>query len=358
MIILISCRKEGETPDPSIVDEMYFPAVNSDEWGTASPESVNWNAEAVNNLYDALYQNGTRAFILLKNGRIVLEKYWGKNVTNTAPFDKDTFWYWASAGKTLTAFLIGIAQQDGDLNIDHKTSDYLGNNWSSLAADKEELILIRHQLTMTTGLDYEVADPDCTNPNCLQYKADPGTQWYYHNAPYTLLEKVVSNAVGMSFNEYTDLKIENPIGMIGTWLPLGSNNVYFSTARSAARFGLLLLNKGIWNETTVLGDLDYINALSNSSQTLNPAYGYLTWLNGKSSIVFPGSPTSVNVKLSTSAPDDLFAAVGLNGQFIGVVPSEGLVLVRLGEAPDNASVPVVFHDEMWKKINAVIKKSN
>ena len=354
MVILIGCHKDDDSgPAPGNEINLYFPPGNSAEWEQTSLQSLNWNEEAVNDLYQFLSQNGTRAFIILKDGKLVLENYWGNNVTNTAPFDKDTFWYWASAGKTLTAFLVGMAQQDGDLDINHKTSEYLGSSWTSLSSEKEDLILVRHQLTMTTGLDYEVADPDCTEPDCLQYKADAGTQWYYHNAPYTLLEKVVSNAVGMSFNEFTDIKIENRTGMSGSWIPLGSNNVYWSTARSAARFGLLLLNKGVWDQTTLLSDLNYMNALANSSQPMTPSYGYLTWLNGKSSIVYPGLPNSFNNPLSVNAPPDLFAAIGKNGQFIGVVPGESLVVVRMGEAPDGSLVPVQFHDEMWEKINAI-----
>ena len=59
---------------------------------------------------------------------------------------------------------------------------------------------------MTTGLDYTVPDLDCTEPACLHYKADAGTQWYYHNAPYLLLETVVENASGKTYNQFTDEK--------------------------------------------------------------------------------------------------------------------------------------------------------
>lgn len=208
---------------------------------------------------------------------------------------------------------------------------------------------------MTTGLDYTTGDLDCTDPACLHYKADAGTQWYYHNAPYTLLESVVSAAANKSYQSFTDEKVKSRIGMNGSWLPLGANNVFWSDARSAARFGLLLLGKGNWANDQIMTDQNYFNAMINSSQSLNPSYGYLTWLNGKSSIIFPGIPISFSLPLSANAPTDLFAAMGKNGQFIDVVPSQNLVVIRMGEAPDNSLVPVVFHDNMWKKINAVIK---
>jgi len=75
------------------------------------------------NLFNYLESNKTRAFIVLKEGRIVIEEYFGDNINGTSDFDRNSQWYWASAGKTLTATLVGIAQQDGFLNIENPTSD-------------------------------------------------------------------------------------------------------------------------------------------------------------------------------------------------------------------------------------------
>jgi CubicO group peptidase (beta-lactamase class C family) len=286
----------------------------------------------------------------------VVEEYFGNNIFGTSAFDKNSQWYWASAGKTLTATLVGIAQQEGFLNIEHPTADYLGNSWTSLTASQEQLITIKNHLTMTTGLEYNVADPDCTLPSCLTYKTDPGQQWFYHNAPYTLLEKVVENATNTNYNDYTNQKIKSITGMKGQWISQGYNNVYWSTARDMARFGLLILNHGKWEQTNVLSDENFYRQMVNTSQSLNPSYGYLWWLNGKESIIFPGIPTSFNIPLSEYAPHDLFAGMGKNGQFVEVIPSKNLVVVRMGEAPDGSLVPITFHNEMWKKINLVINK--
>ena len=87
-----------------------------------------------------------------------------------------------------------------------------------------------------------------------------------------------------------------------------------------------------------------------SSQKVNPSYGYLWWLNGKSSITYPTSTLSFNQSLDPFAPKDLFAALGKNGQFLDIVPSENLIIVRFGEAPDSNDVPIKFHREMWQEI--------
>ncbi|MFT4660659.1 MAG: CubicO group peptidase (beta-lactamase class C family) [Patiriisocius sp.] len=355
-LILIGCKKEDETPtpDPITETEMYFPPTDSDDWSSKSPENLNWNIDELENLYDFLEDGQTRAFIILKNGEIVVEKYWGNNIFDTQPFDQNTQWYWASAGKTLTATLTGIAQEEGLLNIDDKSSDYLGSNWSSLPLEKENLITVKHHITMTTGLDYNVTNQNCTEPSCLTYLADAGTQWYYHNAAYTLTQNIITNATGMSYDDYTNQAIESHIGMSGTWFPLDDLVIYWSTARDAARFGLLLLNEGHWGQTPVLNDPDFFHDMTNTSQDLNKSYGYLTWLNGKSSIIFPGLPNSFPFPLSENAPDDCYAAMGKNGQYIDMIPSKGLVIIRMGQAPDESFVPTAFHDEIWQKINAVI----
>lgn len=357
IVLITACGKDEKIPAdiaPHTSTDLYFPPINSTEWKDTTTEQLNWNMENIEPLFDYLSENKTRAFIVLKDGKIVLEKYWGKNILNTSNFDQNAQWYWASAGKSLSSTLIGIAQAEGALNIDEKTSKYLGVGWTSMPKEKEDKIRITHQLTMTTGLDYTVDNTNCTSPECLKYKSDAGQQWFYHNAPYTLLDRVVINATGKDYNEYTQEKIGNKIGLKGKWVALDDLNVYWSSARDAARFGLLLLNKGFWDTEAILKDSVYFNAMTHSSQDLNPSYGYLTWLNGKSSIVLPSLPTSFNTSFAPVAPLDLFAAMGKNGQFIDVVPSKNMVVVRLGEAPDNFLVPTTFHNSMWEKIMTII----
>lgn len=353
LLMLAGCKKQDDPPSGS---KLYFPPVDGNEWKTINPESLKWKTDELNNLYSFLSENGTRAFIILRDGKIVVEQYWGNNILNTAPFDESSVWYWASAGKTITSFLTGIAQQEGLLSINDRTSDYLGMGWTSAPLLKENLITIRHQLTMTTGLDYNVADLDCTNPSCLLYKADAGTQWYYHNAPYTLLEDVIAEAAGTTYNSFTDSRLETKTGMNGTWLLSGDyNNVYYSTARDAARFGLLMLNKGAWGDDQILSDTTYFKDMINTSQELNLSYGYLLWLNGKSSVIYPGLTSPVGISVAPAAPADMYAAMGKNGQFVNILPSLNMVVVRMGEAPGTSLVPVTFHNEMWQKIMAVIQ---
>jgi CubicO group peptidase (beta-lactamase class C family) len=332
--------------------QLYFPPLSSGDWEMTSPASLGWCEEKTDTLYSFLESNNTKAFMVLKDGKIVLEKYFGT-------FKPDSLWYWASAGKTLTATLAGIAVEEGFLSLDLPVSDYLGAGWSMCPPEKEILIHVRNQITMTSGLNDAVTDPDCTSPECLQYLADAGTRWAYHNAPYTLLEEVIPAATGLDFNAYFNSRIRNKTGMNGLWISLGYNHIYFSSARSMARFGLLLLAEGKWDSQPVLSDTSFFMAMVNSSQTMNRSYGYLTWLNGKASYMLPQSQFVFPGFLCPDAPEDMFSAMGKNGQIVNVVPSEGLVVIRMGNAPDNQyEIPNVFNNLIWQQLNNVICSSS
>ncbi len=351
-LFLVSCNK-GTAPQNTfpVTEKLYFPPVSGNEWQIVSPASLGWNETELSNLYTYLQSKDTKAFIILKNGKIAVEKYFGN-------FTADSIWYWASAGKTMTAFLTGIAQQEGYININNRTSQYLGAGWTSELPEKENLITVKNQLTMTTGLDDGVADADCTLPDCLVYKADAGARWAYHNAAYTLLDKVIENATGLPYNNYFRQKVKDKTGMTGLWLKTQAyDNIYYSNVRSMARFGLLLLNKGRWDNTPVLNDTGYFNNQVNTSQDLNLSYGYLTWLNGKSSYRVPTSQLVLPGSLIPDAPADMYAALGKNDQKMYVVPSGQLVVIRMGNSAGGFQPALSgFDNELWQRLETIIRK--
>lgn len=351
-ILILGCSKDDNNEEPKAdpdakPENLYFPPNGSDAWETISLEELEWNTAAEQPLYDFLESKDTKAFLVLKDGKIAMEKYFGS-------FTKDSLWYWASAGKTLTAFTVGIAQEQGFLNIEDETSDYLGVGWTSATLEQENAITVRHQLTMSSGLNALFFD--CVTPGCLQYKNDAGTQWAYHNGPYTLLQSVVANASGTAWDSYYGLELRNKIGMNGIWVPSGNRSVYFSNARSMARFGMLNLNDGKWDADTILSDMDYLDAMKNTSQDLNKSYGYLWWLNGRESHMGTGSQEVFDGWLIPNAPEDTYAGLGKDDQKLYIVPSKNLVVVRMGEdAGESQLGPSSFDNELWGKINAVIK---
>lgn len=327
---------------------LYFPPLNNAApWDTASPASLGWCLNEIDTLYNYLQEQDTKGFIVLKDGKMVLEKYFGT-------FTKDSLWYWASAGKTITSFLVGQAQEEGYLSINDTSSKYLGAGWTNCTAAQESNITIRHQLTMTTGLDDGVPDNHCTIDSCLNYLAEPDTRWAYHNAPYTLLESILTNATGTSINAYTQSVLKAKTGMTGSWFFVGYDNVFFSKVRSMARFGLLIQNNCIWNTDTLLHDNTYVSQMTNTSQNLNESYGYLWWLNGKPTYMLPTLQFVFQGSYAPDAPADMFSGLGKNGQIVSISKSKGLVVVRMGNQVSGAEVTTELCNGIWKRLNAIM----
>ncbi|SHH37403.1 serine hydrolase domain-containing protein [Flavobacterium defluvii] len=343
-LLFISCSKDSTEPDPTPApsETMYFPPLTGTTWETRSIADLKWNQSAVQPLLDYLELKHSKSFIILVNGRIVLENYFNGHSATTN-------WYWASAGKTLTSTVTGIAQQENLLNINNKVSQYIGTGWTSETLAQENKITCKHLLTMTSGLDDATDDVD---PASLVYKADAGTRWAYHNV-YVKLQDVVASASGQTWENYFNAKLRDKIGMNGTWVQLGVNSVYTSTSRSMARFGLLMLNKGKWENNIILNEA-YFNEATNTSQNINLGYGYLWWLNGKSSYHLPQSQLTFQGSVIPTGPNDMFMALGKNDQKIYVVPSKNMVVIRMGDAADNVNLALSDFDKvLWEKISAL-----
>lgn len=72
----------------------------------------------------------------------------------------------------------------------------------------------------------------------------------------------------------------------------------------------------------------------NTSQQINESYGYLWWLNGKDSLIPPGITIPIKNSLASNAPYDLIAGMGKNCLYLDIIPSQNLVIIRMGEAPN------------------------
>ncbi|HMQ47658.1 MAG TPA: serine hydrolase [Saprospiraceae bacterium] len=323
--------------------EIYFPPLTGDEWETINPADLDWCSDKIDSLYAFLEATDTKAFLLLKDGKIVLEKYFD----NFAPTDE---WYWASAAKPMMGVLTGIAQQNDILHLDDPTSNYLGNGWTTAAPEKESLITLRHHLSMTCGLN-DSLNNFCTTPACLQYLADAGDRWSYHNATYYLMADVLEEATGKTLNQYFDEAITATTGIDGNWQNSGYAKVLYSTPRDFARFGLLMLNKGYWGNMPVLTDTVFFQEMITPAQPLNKAYGYYWWLNGQDTYMVPYTQEQFSGSLCPDAPEDLYTGVGASGQYLNIVPSEGLVLVRMGEYLSGTLSPFEYNNDFWKFIN-------
>ena len=346
LLPFLSCSNSEDEPTPTPAETMYFPNNIDNNWETKSIASLGWNQSAVQPLKDFLAEKHSKSFMIIVNGRIVMEEYFnGHSATET--------WPWNSAGKTLVSTTTGIAQQEGLLNINNKVSRYLGNGWTSEPLEKENLITPRHLLTMTSGLNDE---SNWVIKSNLTYLADAGTRWSYSNVFQKLID-VVAASSNQTFENYFNAKLKNKIGMDGFWNYGTIFTIYHSNTRSMARFGLLFLNKGKWKNEQIINET-YLNEAISTSQNINPSYGYLWWLNGKSKYMVPGSQTVYPTALVPNAPADMYAAMGAEDQRIYVIPSKNMVVIRMGDAsdPQNPNFALSgFDAALWDKINAVVR---
>lgn len=309
-----------------------------------SPSELNWCRDRIDSLYTFLQKTYTKAFIVLKNGKIVREWYFGS-------FKRDSVWYWASAGKTVTAALTGIAQEQKLLDINAPSSRYLGNGWSMMTLAQEDAITVRHHLTMTTGVEGRGPDDtDCRTPDCFTYRAPPGTIWDYYNPAYLKVQDIIAAASKMNFTTYYTQNLARRIGMGGVFI----NGVLWSVPRSMARFGLLLLARGVWNGDTVIRDQSYFTDMVSTSQDLNPSYGYLFWLNGKDRMMLPGIEASLPGPMIPQAPSDMYMGLGKNDQKLYVIPSQNMVIIRMGNPPTGSEpMQIIYDRQMWELIAAL-----
>jgi CubicO group peptidase (beta-lactamase class C family) len=308
--------------------KVYWPRVN--QWETRSPKDSGMNTAAIEDALTYAAERNSTGLVILRGGRIVTERYWKDwTLETTQPI--------FSSSKSLTATLIGMAIEEGKLKgVNQSMADFIPS-WKSTP---KATITLRHVMTMTSGVKVGAAgvsaDVDAFEEAAafaLEHK--PGEHWAYNTPVYRMLLRALELASGESINQYTRRKLAAPIGMThSSWdcspAPNGKTNCtwYRSCLRDMARFGLLILRNGSW-ENRQLVSARYVKESTSTSQKLNESYGYLWWLNGKASFKLPAGREAQGM-LWPDCPPDAFGALGAQDKKIYIVPSLDLVVARHG----------------------------
>lgn len=327
--------EEGEGPLPSF----DMPTVEASPLPSATPEELaeTFDAEALRDALDRAFvpeERNTLAVLVLHQGRVVAERY-AEGIT---PQTRLPGW---SMTKSVTATLVGILEGDGRVDIDAPgaISEWRGTE------DTRADITLDHLLRMTSGLDITEdqsgADPNSKMlfnvPDAAAYaaerglQADPGEHWEYMSGNTVLVSRAISQVLGGSLGAtlgFVHDRLFEPLGITSAVMepdPAGTligSSFMLATAREWAKLGQLYVNDGVWEGARILppGWRSYV--ARHTPESGSQAYGAGFWLtsaDGESG--WPGVPV------------DAFYMNGFQGQIVMMIPSEELVLVRLGASP-------------------------
>ncbi|WP_373494698.1 serine hydrolase domain-containing protein [Aquiflexum sp.] len=275
----------------------------------------------------------THMIVVLHKGHLVAEGYGKDHDIKT----KHTGW---SMGKSIVSSLVGLQVDKGVFNLDQTG---LLPDWT----DERKTINLKNMLQATNGLDW-VEDykgvSDATkmlflNPDAAAIAAskplkyEPGTYFYYSSGTTNILSKILRNRLGEE--NYQRLPYEGlfyKIGMHNTVLEKDASGTFvgssfvFAPARDFARLGLLMLGKGNWLGERILSEEWVQFATTPVTSAPIGEYGAQWWLNA-------GNPNNPDDKIFSKLPNDAFYAGGFEGQWVLVIPSKDLVIVRLGFTP-------------------------
>ena len=313
-------------PDGDLIDDRPLPAgidpaalQDASDWAfdRESPEQV------------------TLSLIVVHDGRIIHERYApGVNVST-----KTRTW---STAKSIAVTLIGMLVDEGKLALDDPLPfDWLPDNAGSAETDPRRQITLRHVLNMSSGLypvdswgmeyatgsgfSYWAGASSVDGARNRSLMRQPGTFWDYENYDTLLGVYAMKLMIGdaQAYLEFPRKRLLDKLGMRSTLLSTDrfgdfilSSQVY-TTARDLARFGMLYAQNGVWKGERLVSEewIDFVRTPAPATSESGNFYGGQFWL-------VPDDRTDV--------PSDAYSTAGNRGQFVVVVPSHDVVIVRRG----------------------------
>ena len=285
----------------------------------------------------------TRAIVVVKDGHVIAERY-------ADGYGVDTPLLGFSATKSVTSALIGILVRQGKLAVDKPApvAAWQGPDDPRHAITVDQLL--RHTAGLALGSSLEASLGAALEPvNRMKYMerdmaafaestplaTTPGTAWNYSDGNSIILSHLIRNATGghpADVMRFARSELFEPLGMHsvtlefdGAGTPEGSSQM-LASARDWARFGLLYLNDGVVGGRRILPE-GWVNYSASSTPSGWVGIGAGFWTNR-------GDSFGANYRAERGMPRDAFFAKGTIGQYVIIVPSERLVIVRLGRSPN------------------------
>ncbi|MBX9796458.1 MAG: beta-lactamase family protein [Sphingomonas sp.] len=301
--------------------------------GDALPRIAFAELPSVERAMAGAYQGKTTGIVVVHRGRMISERY----APGFGPFTAQRTW---SVAKSITGTLAGIAVREGVI----ATSTPAPIPAWRTPGDPRAAITIDQLLRMASGLHSATAGNrtdalyfggTAVDEEAVQWPLEvrPGSRFRYANNDIVLAMLALRTALGEArYADYPARALFSRIGMRHTVAETDwrgnyvSSSQVWTTARDLARFGLLYLNDGMWNGTRILpeGWRRYVTTPSGPQPPGGFGYGATFWLMNKS----PGVPA------------DAFSANGNRGQYVVIIPSRDLVIVRRGEDPASSGFDI------------------
>ncbi len=299
-------------------------------------------------------QRQTRAIVIVYDGQIIGEKYANGYSVNS----KQLSW---SMTKGIVNAMIGILVQEGKLNVNSLAPI---DQWKN---DERNKITIANLMHMSSGLRFwwfPAGPSDLTNmlfkeKNMSEFaidkslKNEPGKLFNYSDGTANILSYIIRKTVGdKDYYRFPYEQLFHKIGMNNTLLEVDPSGTFvgssycYATARDWARFGLLYANDGVWNGERILPE-GWVNFTATASNAKNSSkagkYGALWWTN-ESDKNNPANKKYPNV------PSDCISCQGYDGQYVWVIPSKKLVVVRFAFEQGSNLDPDFFLSEIIKAL--------
>src|ERR1700761_22426 len=327
-----------EKPAPALLPESAGPALVA----PATPELDAALDRAFFEPHAPTYRR-TKAVVVLKDGHVIAERY-------AKGYGIDTPILGFSVTKSVISALTGVLVRQGKLTLDQPAPVAAwrdaGDPHHAITIDQ----LLRHTAGLAIGSSLQASLASVLEPvNQMKYgesdmagfaetmplATTPGSTWNYNDGNYVILSQIIREAVGGHADDvlrFARQELFEPLGMHHVTMqfdasgnPEGSGSM-LATARDWARFGMLYLDDGVAGGKRILPE-GWVKYAASPTPNAWVGYGAGFWTN-------QGDSFGANYRISHGWPRDAFMAKGTIGQYVIVIPSERLVIVRLGISPN------------------------
>ena len=331
-----SSQSLGGAGQENVSAPHYWP---TEGWQSRTPEEEGIDsaklAEALKAIRDENFH--IHSLLIIRNGSVVLDAYF-------YPYDGKNPHEMASVTKSLMTTLIGIAADQGKLDLDSPMVSFFPDRAITNRDAMKEQISVRHLANMSSGLELTVPeDAEGTvhemmaSHDWVQFALDrkavsePGTSFVYDNCGMHILSAILTEATGMKALDFGRENLFEPLGIREVIWPVDPQGFNYGWGdvhlypRDAAKIGFLWLHKGVWDGEQIVSSSWVIDSVKPQIKTDgDDYYGYGWWV-------------------ETFDSHWIYLAQGRGGQYIIVAPYLDIIVVATGGGYDFDEIePFIF----------------